>query len=235
MSFSHSNVIPSFKCHSVIPKSLHVLQNWNLVVCHSRVIPCRNDFGMTYLSVLGHSQIEWFGMTIALIPLEWQGWPWNDWTGPRMTGWGGLRRGHSNFHPCHSCPIPSFRRHPGMQFQWGWASNDGGMSPAEGPKLVTFPLSNHWTLLWDNRQCCLSRQCKHKRFRVLSLKWTLTFRMYVLKISFNSLTISQWPLFIFPYLQVCPVEEQGRWHCIFLRAGSTKHCQRHNGPRVLTL
>ena len=139
MSFRHSNVIPSFKCHSVIPKSLHVLQNWNLVVCHSGVIPCRNDFGMTYLSVWGHSQMEWFGMTIALIPLEWQGWPWNDWTGPRMTGWGGLRRGHSNFHPCHSCPIPSFRRHPGMQFQWGWASNDGGMSPGEGPKLVTFP------------------------------------------------------------------------------------------------
>ena len=26
-----------------------------------------------------------------------------------------------------------------MQFQWGWASNDGGMSPAEVPKLVTFP------------------------------------------------------------------------------------------------
>ena len=139
MSFRHSNVIPSFKCHSVIPKSFHVLQNWNLVVCHSGVIPCRNDFGMTYLSVWGHSQMEWFGMTIALIPLEWQGWPWNDWTGPRMTGWGGLRRGHSNFHPCHSCPIPSFRRHPGMQFQWGWASNDGGMSPAEGPKFVTFP------------------------------------------------------------------------------------------------
>ena len=139
MSFRHSNVIPSFKCHSVIPKSLHVLQNWNLVVCHSGVIPCRNDFGMTYLSVWGHSQMEWFGMTIALIPLEWQGWPWNDWTGPRMMGWGGLRRGHSNFHPCHSCPIPSFRRHPGMQFQWGWASNDGGMSPAEGPKFVTFP------------------------------------------------------------------------------------------------
>ena len=130
MSFRHSNVIP---------KSFHVLQNWNLVVCHSGVIPCRNDFGMTYLSVWGHSQMEWFGMTIALIPLEWQGWPWNDWTGPRMTGWGGLRRGHSNFHPCHSCPIPSFRHHPGMQFQWGWASNDGGMSPGEGPKLVTFP------------------------------------------------------------------------------------------------
>ena len=139
MSFRHSNVIPSFKCHSVIPKSFHVLQNWNLVVCHSGVIPCRNDFGMTYLSVWGHSQMEWFGMTIALIPLEWQGWPWNDWTGPRMTGWGGLRRGHSNFHPCHSCPIPSFRRHPGMQLQWGLASNDGGMTPGEGPKFVTFP------------------------------------------------------------------------------------------------
>ena len=150
MSFRHSNVIPSFKCHSVIPKSFHVLQNWNLVVCHSGVIPCRNDFGMTYLSVWGHSQMEWFGMTIALIPLEWQGWPWNDWTGPRMTGWGGLRRGHSNFHPCHSCPIPSFRRHPGMQFQWGWASNDGGMSPAEGPKLVTFPYQNRHRN-WESR------------------------------------------------------------------------------------
>ena len=26
-----------------------------------------------------------------------------------------------------------------MQFQWGLASNDGGMTPVEGPKLDTFP------------------------------------------------------------------------------------------------
>ena len=26
-----------------------------------------------------------------------------------------------------------------MQLQWGLASNDGGMTPGEGPKFVTFP------------------------------------------------------------------------------------------------
>ena len=29
-----------------------------------------------------------------------------------------------------------------MQFQWGIASNDGGMTLVEGPKLDTFPKGN---------------------------------------------------------------------------------------------
>ena len=81
------------------------------------------------------------GMRLVLIPLEWQGWPCNDWTGPGTTEWGGLPRGHSSFHPCHSSPIPSFWHHSKIQKQWWWPSNEGGVRPGSGPKLTTFP--NH--------------------------------------------------------------------------------------------
>ena len=63
----------------------------------------------------------WLGMTCVPIPPEWQGWVWNDWTGPRMTGWEGPRKRPSSFPSRHSW---SFRHQPWMLEQGGWASND---------------------------------------------------------------------------------------------------------------
>ena len=101
-------------------------------------------------------------MRLVLIPLEWQGWPCNDWTGPGMMGWGGPPRGHLSFHPCHSSPIPSFWHHSKIQKQWWWPSNEGGVRLGSGPKLTTFP-KNVYVLLsailtsFSLSICCLIR------------------------------------------------------------------------------
>ena len=143
-SSHHSNVIPSFWTHShVIPSHLKLKYYgiWNfLKIHHSKLIPGRNDLRMRYFSFWGHSQMEWFGMTLVLIPSEWQGWPWNDWTGPRMTGCGEPPKRSFQF------PSLSFLPHPvipasfenagtmGMALEWQWNDN------SRGAKVDNFPL-----------------------------------------------------------------------------------------------
>ena len=148
MSFqSHPIILMSF-CHSeLILMSFRVIWNWNLMVSEifwKSIIRSSFLAGMT---------LEWDISHFGVIP-RWNDleWLWssshrNDRDGLGMIGLGqewrdveSLPRGHSSFHPCHSCPIPSFLHHSKMQEQWGWPWNDGGMTPVRGPKLTTFPL-----------------------------------------------------------------------------------------------
>ena len=157
ISFHHSNAIPSFQAHSdfipmsfrhseLILMSFRVIWNWNPMVCEifwKSIIRSSFLVGMT---------LEWDISHFGVIP-RWNDleWLWssshrNDRDGLGMIGLGqewrdveSLPRGHSSFHPCHSCPIPSFLHHSKMQEQWGWPWNDGGMRPVGGPKLTTFP------------------------------------------------------------------------------------------------
>ena len=138
--------IQSFLCHSIILNSFlchsYSFNDRNIVVWKS-FIPSSFPAGMTLEWDTSHFGIipRWNERRVrcVLIPLEWQGWPWNDWTGPGTTEWGGLPRGHSSFHPCHSSPIPSFCYHSKIWKQWWWPWNEGGVRPGSGPKLTTFP------------------------------------------------------------------------------------------------
>ena len=83
----------------------------------------------------------WFGMTFVPIPPEWQGWDWNDWTGPRMTGWEGPPKRPSSFPSRHSwsspvIPAPAENAGTrGMGLEWLRMTRFGG------PKFATFPFS----------------------------------------------------------------------------------------------
>ena len=83
----HSIILKSFLCHS------YSFNDRNIVVWNS-FIPSSFPAGMTLEWDTSHFGIipRWNERRVrcVLIPLEWQGWPWNDWTGPGTTEWGGL-------------------------------------------------------------------------------------------------------------------------------------------------
>ena len=131
MSCHHSRVI---LCHPVILMSFPSIPSINIMVCwvifknppsHCHEWPW-NDMG-------------WFGMTFVPIPPEWQGWVWNDWTGPRMTGWEGPPKRPSSFPSRHSwsspvIPAPAENAGTrGMGLEWLRMTRIGG------PKFGTFP------------------------------------------------------------------------------------------------
>ena len=141
MSSHHSKVIQkSFHHQEVTPKSF-----W----CH----PCHSTVILVILLSFRHfpsfgiiPSSEWHNYHFRMIwndfcpqsagmtglALEWLDWAQNDGMGESS--------GEAILIPSLAFDvIPSFRSHSGMQFQWGLASNDGGMTPVEGPKLDTFP------------------------------------------------------------------------------------------------
>ena len=121
MSFHHSDVIPSFRFHSVIQMTFHHLSLILSITGHADNIPSFWCHSIHSMIIRAWNDTEWHFGGMTGMGLEWcfksfkvhshhschskkVGFPW--------------------FHSCHSGLILSFRGHSKIQFQLEWCWND---------------------------------------------------------------------------------------------------------------